>query len=78
MDQLYYYEKLFIIHLRGTGISLLDGTRVMKPTVLKRLQLTGRKHMIYDRCVNTVSERWKMFASARKTEIGTNRSTNWL
>lgn len=55
VDQLYYYEKLFIIHLGGTRISLLDGTRVMKQTALKRLELTGRKHMICDSCVNTVS-----------------------
>lgn len=29
MDQLYYYEKLFIIHLRGIKISFLDSIRMM-------------------------------------------------
>lgn len=47
MDQLYYYEKLFIIHLGGIRISLLDGTQAMKPAVLKRLELKGREYIIY-------------------------------
>jgi hypothetical protein len=56
VDQLYYYEKLFIIHLGGTGISLLDGTLARKPTVLKKLELTGSKHIMCDRWVNTKME----------------------
>lgn len=47
VDQLYYYEKLFIIHLGGIRISLLDGTQAMKPAVLKRLELKGREYIIY-------------------------------
>lgn len=47
MDQLYYYEKLFIIHLGGIRISLLDGTQAVKPAVFKRLELKGREYIIY-------------------------------
>ena len=42
VDQLYYYEKLFIIHLGGIRISFPEGTWMMKSTVLKRPALTHR------------------------------------
>lgn len=71
VDQLYYYEKLFIIHLGGIGISFLDGTWMMKSTVLKRLELVGREHIKCDRWNKHGGlSRWKMFVSGKKTGTG--------
>lgn len=48
VDQLYYYEKLFIIHLGGIKISFRDSTRMMKSTVLKRPALTCTEYIKCD------------------------------
>lgn len=49
VDQLYYYEKLFIIHLGGIKISFRDSTWMMKSTVLKRPVLTCTEYIKCDR-----------------------------
>lgn len=71
MDQLYYYEKLFIIHLGGIKISFLDSTQMMKSTVLKRPVLTRTEYIKCDRWSEyTVYKRREMFKSGKVIKIG--------